>query len=592
MLNKDAEQYFSAIEALSEAVNRHEALPDFLVTAVKVVESRMPVTQAAVIVSSGSGEWHIAATGQALSGDQQKWLRSRTGLLALGSQTADVSLLSQSGSLSESRLVAGSDSRSGILSSLPCGEAGRGLLFLAFRNDRLFSDCDVRFIRAVANLIGGAISHAERMADPLIALVERAKLEWEATVDALPQLICVLDRQGRVLRGNRALEEWGIGRVGELIGREAGCVLHPLCPDRHCDRRQEYDRFWKSGGCHAVEWETECPAVGRVVRLVLRRLPKGAGDELRDFAVLTVEDITRTKHASIREDEHRRELERQIAERTRQLQESNGRLQEELHNHRRDKVAILKLDNERRQLSQRLLESQETERQRIARELHDGLGQTLTAVKLGLESCLLRHERNGALDTELLTDTMTRVKGAIEETRRVALDLRPPMLDDLGLISTLKWLCNDYRRLCGHLEAQFEVSEHLVDDDLRIAIFRICQEALNNVAKHAVAAVTRVRLYVENEKLWLRIDDDGVGLGPRREASASGGFGLSSMRQRAELTGGSLTVEGREQGGVTVAASWPLATAARGVLPPRPLPRFGKLPLTRRISPRQTAGGE
>ncbi|WP_175452509.1 GAF domain-containing sensor histidine kinase [Thiohalomonas denitrificans] len=207
--------------------------------------------------------------------------------------------------------------------------------------------------------------------------------------------------------------------------------------------------------------------------------------------------------------------------------------------------------------SRQRLSAQESERQRIAAELHDGIGQSLTAVKYLLEGALLEHAKsNGEVGRDTLITTLHSVQSTIDEVRRVAMDLRPAMLDDLGLQPTLAWFCRQFREIYRPLRVhlQFGLDEEDMDPDLRVPIFRICQEALNNIAKHAKAKRAEVSLSLEEGRLLLRISDDGVGL----KTTGRVGFGLKNMRERAELSGGRLVITRGKPRGLAIEASWPI----------------------------------
>lgn len=591
LLTKDAAQYFSVIESISQAAGSSDELCSFLQTAVASLTVHCGADQVAVAMETWDGQHLFAVDGVPGDRRQKRWLLRRCGTLSQGAKQPEVSLLGVDEWARPGReALRAAGLRSGILASLPCGDAGRGVLLLGFGQDRLISDCDLRFVRATALLIAGGVVRIERLSDPLVQQLERAKQEWEVTVDALPQVICVLDAQGRVLRANGALEAWGLGSPGDLIGRHAGCVLHPACGDSGCDHRRAYDAFWAADADSTLSWETACPGLGREVRLELRRLSaRDAKEESR--AVLVIEDVTDRRRAERALAASRKVLEEQVQERTERLTEANVRLQQEIRNHQRDKAALVVANRERRRLSRRLLDAQEEERRRIARELHDGIGQHLTAIKLSLEASLLQRRQSSAFEA-LQTDlaaTLKMVQETIEESRRVALDLRPSMLDDLGLIPTLEWLCREYHGVNGARAARthFDVDEECLNDPLRVAVFRVCQEALNNTAKHANASHVDVALVEADGELVLRVSDDGVGLPDAVHRRLSrGGLGLSGMRERAELTGGRMEIESLSGRGVTVTVTWPLHEIAslRGILPPRPLPRRGRIAFPSRMT--------
>lgn len=207
-------------------------------------------------------------------------------------------------------------------------------------------------------------------------------------------------------------------------------------------------------------------------------------------------------------------------------------------------------------------QARDEERRRVAGELHDGLGQSLTAIKISIERCLLQYDRDGGrVERAGLVSALTGVRDSIEEVRRIVLDKPPGMLKERGLLAALDRLCLDFETGGRfRVRGKFEVNERDVPEGLWAAIYRICQEALSNAARHAEASEVSVNLgWIEGE-LVLRIADNGRGLNDQRV-----GFGLTSMRERAEGSGGRFAVEGQAPQGTLVTARWPvIARKARG----------------------------
>ena len=228
-----------------------------------------------------------------------------------------------------------------------------------------------------------------------------------------------------------------------------------------------------------------------------------------------------------------------------------------------------RLEGELRDLSARLLLAQEQERQGVARDLHDGPCQTLAAVRLILEEWLRVQppieRRVSMANLQLLGSTIQDVS---DELRQISTDLRPAMLDDLGLLATLRWYLGNFARLHPKLEIRhhLDLAEADIPPSLKTPIFRILQEAATNAAKHSGGRFLDVTLGLGAGELRLAVTDDGVGL-PRhtqRDAGASPGLGLSSMRERAMLSGGELRIQASPDQGTTVETSWPLASEASG----------------------------
>ena len=210
-------------------------------------------------------------------------------------------------------------------------------------------------------------------------------------------------------------------------------------------------------------------------------------------------------------------------------------------------------------LSRRLVAAQETERRNIARELHDEIGQSLTVMQLNLQT-MLQSPRAG--DAPRLKKTLAEVDRVLEQVHDLALNLRPSMLDDLGLEPALVWLTHRQADLAG-LKGQVksDALEQRLDTVIETECFRIAQEALTNVVRHARAKVVTVELRQEAGQLHLRVRDDGIGFDvPAKQEKAVQGasLGLLSMEERAALAGGGLEFTSDPKRGTEVHAWFPL----------------------------------
>jgi two-component system sensor histidine kinase UhpB len=209
---------------------------------------------------------------------------------------------------------------------------------------------------------------------------------------------------------------------------------------------------------------------------------------------------------------------------------------------------LARLEDERRDSARRALAAQEAERQRIARELHDEVGQVLTAVILQLD---VAGRRAGAGVRDEVEEAREAVRGCLAEVREVARRLRPEALDDLGLGSALAALSNDVTRRTGmRIERRVASDLPALSSEEELVIYRVAQEALTNVVRHAGAG--RVALVVDrsgDDHVRLVVEDDGNGFDA---ASRAPGAGLRGMRERAVLIGASLDVSSSPGSGTTV----------------------------------------
>ena len=221
-------------------------------------------------------------------------------------------------------------------------------------------------------------------------------------------------------------------------------------------------------------------------------------------------------------------------------------------------------DVELRRLAYGLLRTQEAERMRVAGELHDDVSPLVVMVKYMIEDAQSRLAR-GAVDeaAEVLNGATSRLRDVLAELRRISTDLRPRLLDDLGLGPTLQWYCRGFEDACPSLtvKCRISVEERDIPEDLKLEVFRIAQEALSNVAQHAHANRVNVSLVHLGNELRLAIDDDGVGFDPARVADQGSGLGLHAIRKRIDATGGVLTLETAPHRGTRLNASWKLAAS-------------------------------
>jgi len=214
-----------------------------------------------------------------------------------------------------------------------------------------------------------------------------------------------------------------------------------------------------------------------------------------------------------------------------------------------------------RRLARSVWRVQEDERRRFARDLHDGLGQNITAILHQLEP-LAASTRMNSVDSQRIERAIDLCTRALHDTRMLAHMLRPKILDDLGLCAALNWLCRSVSEGSG-FAVEVDCIEDLVaaNDDLATLLFRVVQEALNNIAKHAGASQALVKLSVRDGQLHLLVADDGGGCDPGVAMAADGlgsGSGLGSMRERLALFGGHLALISSPGDGTQLRAVLPL----------------------------------
>jgi PAS domain S-box-containing protein len=260
------------------------------------------------------------------------------------------------------------------------------------------------------------------------------------------------------------------------------------------------------------------------------------GSSLRVRTIVT--DITQRKQA----EEEIRRLNKQLEQRIIELRESEARL---------------------RLFSSQRINIQESERKRIAIEIHDDLGQSLNGIKFKIQNTIQRfkeEENVGAIKN--LEELIPVIQEAIEDARRIQMDLRPSLLDDLGIVATISWFCRKFQNTYTgiQVDTRLDIDEEGLPNALKTVIYRTLQEAMNNVAKHSGASKVLLFLTNKGKGVELTIRDNGQGFDPDEALSRDGarrGSGLTSMRQRTEFSGGTFSIESNPGQGTTIRMTWP-----------------------------------
>ncbi|MGH8304956.1 MAG: sensor histidine kinase [Steroidobacteraceae bacterium] len=412
----------------------------------------------------------------------------------------------------------------------------------------------------------GSVTAVAAMGDEVQQAIARAKQDWESTADTLPHVICLLDERRRAVRVNRAIESWQLGRVQDVMGCDMHALLHPQGCEDGCGLGALLQDAWARtlrGAC--IEFEAFDSRLDRFVSVAVRpingdRAARRAAGHAR--AVMVVSDVTPLHVARTELEGLNQGLEVRVLARTRELENANRDLQNEIEGRAAAEQALRESRNELGLLSQQLIKAQESERGRIAQELHDSVGQSLAAIKYSLERAAELDRQGRRADTRsLLTRTIERVQETIAEIRAIAMDLRPPVLDDLGVASALAWLCREFADTYPHIRIRNRISaaDSAIPPRLATVIFRCAQELFNNVAKHAQAKHLTVALSREPATVTLIVADDGVGL-PTADSSGSFrlGHGIRNLRERTQMTAGKLALSAGEGGGTRVRVDWTL----------------------------------
>ncbi|MDO9094241.1 MAG: histidine kinase [Rubrivivax sp.] len=344
--------------------------------------------------------------------------------------------------------------------------------------------------------------------------------QFLAVIDLLPTAIWIADGDQIHHANVAAVQLMNVNSKYEVMGRSVQSMLRAEA--REALRRRTAEVLAHPGQTSALHATLRRPdGTPLEVEIALTALP----DHGRTTVQMVIHDIT---------------------QRQRELQE--------LHDSRQ---AL-------RRLSANIVEGREAERRRIARELHDELGQSLSALKLELSACvdddLLQHYR------DRVDGMLKRLDGIMASVRRIAVDLRPQMLDDLGLGPAVEWLVHDFGRHTG-LRCTTQIDEvGGLGDSVATALFRMVQEALTNVLRHARATEVSVELRLRDGRAELSVRDNGVGL-QDEDVPHDSQFGLLGMQERADMLGGRLHLKSTRGGGTCVCMELPLRAPPRGNRP-------------------------
>jgi PAS domain S-box-containing protein len=387
-------------------------------------------------------------------------------------------------------------------------------------------------------------------------MTERARAEEERQrilVDAVEDYaIFRIDTAGLIESWNRGAQILFGYTEAEAVGTEAVCLKPDAPPDA---LQTDLDLAHTAGRAEQGGWHVRKDGSRFYAEGLLISLPIGG----RASFVAILRDVTVRR---LTEEAHRNELEQRVAERTVALEEANTALAAEIAERRLAEAA-------RRDLLNRLVTAQEEERRRISRELHDQMGQHLTALALGLKALETGLDPALPAGRQLVTlMEMTETMG--REAHRLAVELRPPALDDLGLEQALRgyveeWAQHTSIRADFHARGYPEEKPWL-PGSIETTLYRVVQEALNNMLKHAQATRAGVLLHCQRDHITLIVEDDGCGFDSNGLTTGAVGdrprLGLLGLRERAALVGGEMTVESAPGAGTTLFVRLPLTEEA------------------------------
>lgn len=435
---------------------------------------------------------------------------------------------------------------------------GRALGLLGLANKQGgFNEQDARMATAFGELAAIALQNSRALES-----LEHSEERFRSLVETASDAIINIDGQGIITFWNKAAET----TFGYLADEMLGKPLTTIMPERY---RQAHEtavkRFGSTGQSKLVGNTVELTGLAKDAREFPLELSLAVW-KTRERTLYTgiARDITQRKLAEAALRESHAELERRVEKRTAELSKANKLLKRHIEERRLNEDELRKSEKELRFLSSELLNAQENERARVARELHDGIGQALSTMKVRLETLAkIARADVSRLRVEDLDNLLPVIRQTIEEVRNTCMDLRPSTLDGLGILPTIDWFTREFQTTYPfmQIEKKIDIRETDVPDSLKIIIYRIVQEALNNAARHSGAGIMLISLAKTDGEIRLALQDNGQGfdLDDLLSADTVGrGFGLTSMKERAELSGGSFSIESSIGKGTTIRASWPL----------------------------------
>jgi len=385
-------------------------------------------------------------------------------------------------------------------------------------------------------------------------LVELAQLESDERFNSLMKgvqeyAIFCLDPLGYVVSWNAGAERLKGYRAEEIIGQHFS-VLYPREDVMSGKPEQELAEASQRGQSEDEGWRVRKDGSRFWANVVITAL-RDPGGNLHGFAKLT-RDMTERHQKEETLTKAKELLELGVEQRTAVLARVNQQLRAEIAVRERAEEQLKISLDQLRALADRLQRVREEERTLIAREIHDELGQACTAIKMDLALI-------GRKTTKARSQLRAKVKSAtqvmdnmIVTLRKIASELRPRALDDLGLTAALEWQAQEFESRTGiHCRVILPQEPIAIDSERSTAIFRIFQESLTNVARHAHATRVEARLEREADQLLFQVHDNGRGFDPE-EAKARMSLGLVGMRERALLLNGEFKVEGVPGAGTTI----------------------------------------
>ncbi len=273
--------------------------------------------------------------------------------------------------------------------------------------------------------------------------------------------------------------------------------------------------------------------------------------------IISREDITERKIIERQLEEYRIDLEERVIDRTSQLKQSNEQLSQEIQKHKQTEGKLEQSYEQLQNLSAHLEEVREQERTGIAREIHDELGQALTALKMDCSWFQKRLDKKDLVLEDKVKSMKELIDSTVKTVQRISSELRPGILDDLGLVAAMEWQMDEFRKrtsLDCYLDIQFDDAQ--MNTKYATTLFRILQETLTNIVRHAQASKVSVSLNESASKIVMIVDDNGRGV-TKKQLESPEAFGLMGMRERIHYLNGDIDIQGKKKRGTIVRVALP-----------------------------------
>jgi len=368
-----------------------------------------------------------------------------------------------------------------------------------------------------------------------------------------------LDSSGNVVSWNAGAARLMGYRAEEIIGKHFS-VFYPKEEVLHCKPEHNLAEAARAGQTEEEGWRLRKDG-SRFWANVLMTALRDAQGSLRGYAKLT-RDMTERREREEALTRAKELLELRVEQRAVVLTRVNDELRVEIAERKHAEEQFKETLDQLRALAARLQSVREEERASIAREIHDELGQACTAIKMDLALIGRKITKKQTQLRAKIESSMQVVDDMIVTLRRIASDLRPRTLDDLGLAAALEWQSQEFEKRSGiHCHLVLPLEPLNLDPERSTAIFRIFQESLTNVTRHAQATSVEARLEIAGGQLIFRVQDNGKGFDPE-EAKAKKSLGLVGMQERAHLLSGEVSIEGIPGAGTTMILRIPLSPSA------------------------------